>query len=85
MQLARAEDLDGCSLLLYPGLPLFTVGGFNSSTCKNILALHNTFSNIYVWSCIRANRDTVGYMCALYICVGSIVCITQYHMHVRSL
>lgn len=38
MQLARAEVLDDCCLLLYPGIPLFTVGGFNSSSCKNIIS-----------------------------------------------
>lgn len=43
MQLARAEVLDDCALTLYPGLPLFTVGGFNSSSSKHIITLQNTF------------------------------------------
>lgn len=41
MQLARAEVLDDCSVLLHPELPLFTVGGVNPSSCNNIVPSKN--------------------------------------------
>lgn len=46
MQLVRAEVLDDCSPLLHPGLPLFTVGGFNSSSCTNIMTSNNKLEEL---------------------------------------
>ncbi len=54
MQLARAEVLDGCSLLLYLGLPLLTVGGFNSSPSKNIMTLQE---HMGLLNLIKPNRS----------------------------
>lgn len=45
MQLARTEVLDDCSLLLYPGFPLFTVGGFHLHP-KNINTSNNKLEDL---------------------------------------